>query len=59
MYGEMTNDRYKKRNLRNQIHELKASRQEADYDNKEVSYEISIKVLRKSKEIISNINKLI
>ncbi|MEA3495295.1 MAG: HEPN domain-containing protein [Bacteroidota bacterium] len=59
MYGRMTNDKYKKRYLRNQIRELKASRQEADYDNKEVSSEISIEVLKKSKKIISNINKLI
>ncbi len=55
LYHNKTKDRYESRNLRNEINALKASRQESDYDNKEINYDFSTKALNKSKEIINTI----
>lgn len=51
-------DRYKKRELRNKINDLKAFRVESDYEDLEINYDKSNLALTKSKEIIREINTI-
>lgn len=51
-------DRFKKRELKNKINDLKAFRLESDYEDLEINYDKSNLALTKSKEIIREINSI-
>jgi uncharacterized protein (UPF0332 family) len=51
-------DRFKKRELKNKINDLKAFRVESDYEDLEINYDKSNLALTKSKEIIREINTI-
>jgi uncharacterized protein (UPF0332 family) len=51
-------DRYKKRDIKNKINDLKAFRNQSDYDDIEINHSISSLALTKSEELLKELKTL-